>query len=141
MTDLNIHTLRAGVLFKIMISAQKSRRNPASCCTLWPPSLAISFSCKKLQGPTSCPPFKSGSLLFLLSLERGLGHPNAHLSSRDSAKLSLQDTRLRENSLKRVTDNSCSLLHQELQSMSLLPSEPGRNRTITGPGFLWKNDA
>lgn len=72
-------------------------------------------------------------MLFLLSLERGLGHPSAHRSSRDTAKLSLQDTRLRENSLKRVTDNSCSLLHQELHNMSLLPLEPGRNNRTRNP--------
>lgn len=42
----------------------------------------------------------------------------------------------RENGLKGVTDNSCSLLHQGLQSMSvgtLRPSEPGRNNRTRTP--------
>lgn len=104
-------------------------------CTLWPASLATSPSCRELLGLSPCPPFRVGTTLLLLSLERGPGHPSTQ------ARGTLRSCQRRtpdfgENSLEVVTDNSCSLLLPEPQSMSIgpfQPSETGRNNRVCIP--------
>lgn len=88
--------------------------------TLQPASLATSPSRRKLQGLSLCPPFSVSTALLLLSSERGF----SRLSTQARGTLPSCQRRtpnFGENSLKVVTDNSCSLLQQEPQSTSIGP--------------------
>jgi len=114
-----------------MISTQKIQEKPRNCCTLCPISLASSFSRSKLWGLTPCPPF---SVAPRSSSCPRRGDPGASASSR--APGTLPSCHRRMPSFKGVTDSSCSLLHQGLQSVSVssLLNPVGRG----GPGFLRK---